>query len=97
MTTKKITLTDLRKVISESITQVLKESMMNSEPDFRNMTDEEYDAYLKENKCPEDGCIKKKSNGKWGVISGKTGKFWDADYDSEADANDGLQAYFANK
>lgn len=47
------------------------------------------------NKCPKNGCVKKKPNGKWGVISGKTGKFWNADYDSKKDAEAGLQAYFA--
>ena len=45
----------------------------------------------------ESKYIKKKPNGKWGVISGKTGKFWDADYDSEEDAKAGLRGYFANK
>lgn len=49
------------------------------------------------NKCPDSGCVQKKPNGKWGVISGKTGKFWDADYDTEEDARAGLRAYFANK
>jgi hypothetical protein len=48
-------------------------------------------------KCPEDGCIQKKTNGKWGVISGKTGKFWDADYNTEEDAKAGLKAYFVRK
>lgn len=37
--------------------------------------------------------IKKKPNGKWGIISAKTGKFWDANYDSEEDAKAGLAAY----
>ena len=48
-------------------------------------------------KCPKDGCIQKKTNGKWGVISGKTGKFWDADYDTKEDAEKGLKAYFVRK
>lgn len=52
---------------------------------------------IEKGKCPEDGCIKKKPNGKWGIISNKTGKFWDADYDSRNDAEAGLAAYFANK
>lgn len=52
---------------------------------------------INENKCPAGGCIKQKPNGKWGVISGKTGKFWDADYDSEKDAKEGLKGYFANE
>ena len=41
--------------------------------------------------------IKKKSNGKWGVKSGKTGKMWKANYKSKKDAQAGLRAYFANK
>jgi len=93
---KQISLSQLRKVIEESVEKIIKDSI-NNEPNFGEMTDEEYDAYMKENKCPKDGCVKKKPNGKWGVISGKTGKFWDADYDSEQDAKDGLQAYFVNK
>lgn len=48
-------------------------------------------------KCPADGCIQKKPNGKWGVISNKTGKFWKANYDSEEDAKKGLEAYHAQK
>lgn len=43
------------------------------------------------------GVIKKKPNGKWGIISTKTGKFWKANYDSEDDAKAGLRAYFAHK
>jgi len=45
----------------------------------------------------EEGVVQKKPTGKWGVLSTKTGKFWDADYDSEADAQAGLKAYHANK
>lgn len=41
--------------------------------------------------------IKKKPNGKWGVVSKKTGKFWTADYDTKELAIGGLKAYFANK
>ena len=48
-------------------------------------------------KCPKDGCIKRKPNGKWGIISAKTGKFWKANYDTKADAEDGLKAYHVNE
>ena len=44
-----------------------------------------------------EGIIKEKPNGKWGVISKKTGKFWPADYDTKGSAISGLKAYFANK
>jgi len=50
-----------------------------------------------EGKCPSTGCIQKKPNGKWGIISNKTGEFWDADYDTEDDAKAGLAAYHTNK
>ncbi len=50
----------------------------------------------KGDKCPESGCVQEKGNGKWGVISGKTGKWWDANYDSKSSAEAGLRAYFAN-
>lgn len=43
----------------------------------------------------ENKYIKKKPNGKWGVISAKTGKFWDANYDTKKDAEDGFKAYMA--
>jgi len=49
----------------------------------------------KGDKCPESGCVQEKGNGKWGVISGKTGKWWDANYDSKDSAEAGLRAYFA--
>lgn len=52
---------------------------------------------MNESKCPKSGCIKKKPNGKWGIISAKTGKFWKANYDTEADAKDGLKAYHVNE
>lgn len=47
--------------------------------------------------CPKSGCIQKKENGKWGIISGKTGKWWDAEYDTKSDAEAGLKAYFVHK
>lgn len=52
---------------------------------------------LTESECPKSGCIKKKPNGKWGIISAKTGKFWKANYDSKKDAEDGLKAYHVNE
>ena len=64
---------------------------------------EELEAVLEEGKCPDDGCIQKRE-GRWVVISNKTGKCWgrskkedDADctyYDSRADAKNALDAYF---
>ena len=50
----------------------------------------------KGDKCPESGCVQEKGDGKWGVISGKTGKWWDANYESRSSAEAGLRAYFAN-
>jgi len=50
----------------------------------------------KKGKCPAAGCIKKVGN-KWRVISNKTGKLWPATYDSKKDAEEGLDAYHANK
>jgi hypothetical protein len=51
---------------------------------------------LTEGKCPKSGCVTKRGN-KWRVISNKTGKLWDAEYDSKADAESGLEAYHANQ
>lgn len=48
-------------------------------------------------KVNENQYVKEKPNGKWGVISAKTGKFWDADYDTKESAEDGFKAYEANK
>ena len=50
---------------------------------------------LSEGKCPKSGCITKRGK-KWRIISNKTGKLWDAEYDSKADAEAGLDAYHAN-
>jgi hypothetical protein len=50
----------------------------------------------KKGKCPAAGCIKKVGK-KWRVISNKTGKLWPATYDSKKDAEEGLDAYHANK
>lgn len=45
--------------------------------------------------CPKSGCVKE-IDGKWRVISNKTGKLWDAHYDSEEEANNAIQAYHSN-
>jgi len=47
------------------------------------------------NKC-NGSCIEKVGN-KWRVRSGKTGKLWDAEYNSRADAEAGLRGYFTNE
>lgn len=47
--------------------------------------------------CEGSKLVRRKPNGKWGVVSGKTGKFWNADYETKQDAEDGLKAYFANR
>ena len=43
--------------------------------------------------CPESGCIGKKPNGKWGVVSNKTGDWWPANYDTKEKAESALKAY----
>ena len=50
---------------------------------------------ITEGKCPKSGCITKRGS-KWRIISNKTGKLWNAEYDSKADAEAGLDAYHAN-
>lgn len=61
------------------------------------------DAVMKEakgngkGKCPPEGCIKKKPNGEWGIISDKTGEFWPQDYPSREHAVKALEAYQVNK
>lgn len=47
----------------------------------------------KAGKCPASGCIKKKTNGKWGVISNKTGKLWPQDFASRELARKAIAAY----
>jgi tetratricopeptide (TPR) repeat protein len=39
----------------------------------------------------------KKVDGKWRVLSGKTGKMWSQTYDSKTDAEDAIKAYHASK
>ena len=61
---------------------------------------------LTEGKCPEDGCVQKRSKG-WVVISNDTGKCWgrskkgsDSEctyYKSEKSANGALSSYFLSK
>ena len=51
---------------------------------------------LTEGKCPKSGCVTKRGS-KWRVISNITGKLWDAKYDTRKEAEDGLEAYHANK
>lgn len=46
-------------------------------------------------KCPSNGCTKE-VDGKWRVISNKTGKLWPAHYDTKSDAEDALAAYHAH-
>jgi hypothetical protein len=53
--------------------------------------------YAKGGKCPESGCVQKKKNGKWMVISNKTGKPWNAEYDTEEKAKAAIAAYHAQK
>ena len=71
---------------------------VNWSPDGKKVEVYKKDSPLnaKGDKCPESGCVQEKGNGKWGVISGKTGKWWDANYDSRSSAEAGLRAYFAN-
>lgn len=87
----KITESELLSIVEEMATKVIKEQL---QPVVDELVKE---SLQKESKCPKGGCIKKKPNGKWGVISGKTGKFWDADYETREDAEAGLRGYFANK
>jgi len=47
-------------------------------------------------KCGEKGCIRR-VDGKWRVMSGKTGKLWPAKYDSEGSAKDALDAWHASR
>lgn len=49
--------------------------------------------------CPEDGCVQPHPDhkGKWGIVSNKTGKFWNAVYDTKASAEGGLAAYHVHK
>ena len=43
-------------------------------------------------KCPDSGCITQR-DGKWRIISNKTGKLWPQTYDSRKDAKNALDAY----
>lgn len=88
---------EVRKALMSETKKPVVEKVVVKESELIKMIQEQIAKALKEDKCPKGGCIKKKSNGKWGVISGKTGKFWDADYDSKEDAEAGLRGYFANE
>lgn len=53
--------------------------------------------FSKSGMCPESGCVEKDKNGKWRVISNKTGKYWPQEYKSEESAKNALSAYHASK
>lgn len=68
----------------------MKNKIIVSESELKEIIQEQVKNVLNENKY-----IRKKPNGKWGIISAKTGKFWDANYDTKEDAEDGFKAYMA--
>lgn len=43
-------------------------------------------------KCGEKGCIRQ-IDGKWRIMSGKTGKYWPQHYDTKEDAENVLKRY----
>lgn len=47
-------------------------------------------------KCPPSGCVKE-VDGKWRVVSNKTGKLWPQTYDTKKDAEDALAAYHVHQ
>jgi len=47
-------------------------------------------------KCPQTGCISQR-DGKWRIMSNKTGKLWPQTYDTKKDAEDALDAYHASR
>jgi len=47
-------------------------------------------------KCPDTGCIKQ-SDGKWRIISNKTGKLWPQKYKTRKSAEAALGAYHASR
>jgi len=75
---------------------------------LKQIIKEELDAMLSEDKegkgkCPDDGCVQQR-DGKWVVISNKTGECWGrskrkdgkcTDYGSREDAEGALDAYHA--
>lgn len=46
--------------------------------------------------CPDTGCIKQ-SDGKWRIISNKTGKLWPQKYETKEKAKNALGAYHASR
>ena len=48
-------------------------------------------------KCPKSGCIEKDGNGKWRIISNKTGKYWPQKYKTKKTAESALDAYHASR
>jgi hypothetical protein len=49
-----------------------------------------------EGECPKSGCVKE-VDGKWRVVSNKTGKLWLAKYNSKEDAEKALKVYHVKK
>lgn len=51
---------------------------------------------LEAGKCPKDGCVVK-HEGKWRVVSNKTGKLWPQTYKTKKDAKDAIAAYHVGR
>jgi hypothetical protein len=62
----------------------------------KNVIDKIATLIIAKGKCPASGCIGKKPNGKYGIISNKTGKWWPQNYESKEKAEAALRAYHAN-
>ena len=48
-------------------------------------------------KCPTSGCIEKDGNGKWRIVSNKTGKYWPQEYKTKKTAESALDGYHASR
>jgi hypothetical protein len=82
------------KALKEKIYRL--EKTLKKESQLRTLKTIKEQKKKKTGKCPESGCIKKEGKF-WRIISNKTGKLWPAKYDTKKDAEDGLDAYHANR
>jgi hypothetical protein len=99
--TVKITRKQLRQMIQEEIGAIVVQPRMRGQNNRSGYTSGLYEDDVSEDKsgkgkCPDSGCITQR-DGKWRIISNKTGKLWPQKYETKEKADNALDAYHASR
>jgi hypothetical protein len=97
----KITRRQLRQIIKEEMGQLTVMPRMRGHSDRKGYASGIYEDDVSEDKsgkgkCPDNGCITQR-DGKWRIISNKTGKLWPQKYETKEKADNALDAYHASR